>query len=133
MIKERGSQWERRFNIRRFYFETPFTKGGKGDQTESVEHQWKRKQVILTEKPFPSPKKRSRVLSREIIEMEPIENANELLAEKLAIIRSLLSERDPESKLQFFHRELQGKSTSMAYVGASKELMRSRGSEDREG
>ena len=45
--KDRASQWERRFNISRFIYETPFTKDQDSDQTESVEHQWKRKQVFF--------------------------------------------------------------------------------------
>ena len=63
---------------------------------------------MTTERPFPTPKKRILVLSREILEVTPIENAIELLEEKITFLRSLMSERDPASKLQFFHRELQG-------------------------
>mmetsp|Transcript_5025 Transcript_5025/g.14107 ORF Transcript_5025/g.14107 Transcript_5025/m.14107 type:complete len:1732 (-) Transcript_5025:41-5236(-) len=115
--KERHSQWERRFNLKRFYYETPFTKGNKGDQTETVEHQWKRKQVVTTQRAFPSAQKRCRVVSREIMDMTPIENAIDLLAEKEQVIRDLLSANDPENKLQFFHRELQGAVLPMVNAG----------------
>lgn len=115
--KHRNSQWERRFNISRFIYETPFTKDQDSDQTESVEHQWKRKQVISVERPFPSPKKRQLVVGREIIEVTPIENAIELLDEKISFLRGLMSERDPASKLQFFHRELQGAVLPMVNAG----------------
>jgi len=115
--KEKASMWERRFNITRFIYETPFTKGGKSDQTESVEHQYKRKQVVTVESPFPSAKKRELIVAREILEVTPIENAIELLEEKITFLRSLLSSGDPESKLQFFHRELQGALLPMVNAG----------------
>jgi len=56
-LKTRLTPFERKFNLNRFIFETPFTKEGK--QQGDFKEQYKRKTILKTELPFPYVKKKN--------------------------------------------------------------------------
>jgi len=61
-LKTRLTPFERKFNLNRFIFETPFTKEGK--QQGDFKEQYKRKTILKTELPFPYVKKK-RIIVKE--------------------------------------------------------------------
>jgi len=62
-LKDRPSEFERHNDIKRFIYETPFSKTGK--MTDDLSQQWKKKVIITTEFSFPHLEKRARVVKKE--------------------------------------------------------------------
>eukprot|EP01102_Stenamoeba_stenopodia_P022451 TRINITY_DN9354_c0_g1_i1.p1 TRINITY_DN9354_c0_g1~~TRINITY_DN9354_c0_g1_i1.p1 ORF type:complete len:288 (+),score=78.59 TRINITY_DN9354_c0_g1_i1:71-865(+) len=94
--KRTATPWDRRFNITRFVFETPFTPSGKahGDTAE----QWKRKTILTAELPFPFVVKRLLVVNKEEVELSPIENATEVITNRIRAMKTELTAIPPNSK-----------------------------------
>jgi hypothetical protein len=69
---QRQSPFEKRFNLNRFIFETPFTTTGKV-HSDDIREQQKKKTILTTELPFPYVIKRLRVDKRVEISLSPIE------------------------------------------------------------
>ncbi|KAL6067850.1 Dedicator of cytokinesis protein 6 [Balamuthia mandrillaris] len=95
--KERTTPFERIFNLKRFVFETPFVLEGKkmGDNMEDLH---KRKTVLTTETPFPSMKKRIRVVKKEEFVLSPIENSIDLIKGRITALQHELSSKAPNTK-----------------------------------
>jgi len=71
-LLQRQSPFEKRFNLSRFIFETPFTTTGKV-HSDDIREQQKRKTILTTELPFPYVIKRLRVVKRDEISLTPIQ------------------------------------------------------------
>ncbi|XP_062509807.1 dedicator of cytokinesis protein 7-like isoform X2 [Corticium candelabrum] len=96
-LKSRVTAFDKNFNIRRFVYSTPFTKSGKahGD----VEDQWKRKTILTTANPLPYVKTRVKVISREEIELTPVEVAIEDMSVRTRDLKQATSLDPPDPKL----------------------------------
>ncbi|KAL6054781.1 dedicator of cytokinesis protein 7 isoform X5 [Balamuthia mandrillaris] len=95
--EERTSLWEKKFNLHRFVFETPFTKSGKA-HSDKMGEQYKRKTVLTTKKAFPYVKSRLPVLNKEEIILSPIENAIDLIRGRCEALRMELDVAAPSTK-----------------------------------
>jgi dedicator of cytokinesis protein 9/10/11 len=114
-LRERTSTFERMNNIRRFFYETPFTPEGKA--RGAIDSQWKRKTILTVDKAFPYLKRRLAVVERQVcdarcvavgrrltsvlqaIEQTPIQNAVEEISQKAVDLRELCEMRPPNLKL----------------------------------
>jgi len=95
-LKSRETIFEQNFNIKRFIFETPFTKSGKahGDMAE----QYKRKTILTVESSFPYLKKRLKIVHKSEAELTPIETNIELIERKIVSLKAELSTATPNIK-----------------------------------
>ncbi|KAK7484867.1 hypothetical protein BaRGS_00023910, partial [Batillaria attramentaria] len=114
-LQERVTDFERNNTIRRFMFETPFTKGGQAQG--SHEDQYKRRTILVTTHTFPYIKKRVEVMSggrREIV-LTPIEVAIDEMQVKVADLREQINSPVPGAKrLQL---SLQGSVNAQVHAG----------------
>jgi len=76
---------EKKLNVNRFVFETPFTRRGPDGKVThgDVSCQWKVKTILTTEARFPYLKTRIKVVSREDVELTPVQVSIEDLERKL--------------------------------------------------
>eukprot|EP01130_Rhizamoeba_saxonica_P016447 TRINITY_DN7605_c0_g1_i1.p1 TRINITY_DN7605_c0_g1~~TRINITY_DN7605_c0_g1_i1.p1 ORF type:complete len:1855 (-),score=416.20 TRINITY_DN7605_c0_g1_i1:64-5628(-) len=88
-MSTRPTEYEKNFDVSRFMYEVPFTKEG-DPQTEDVTRQWKRKIILQVEDSFPHVLNRLHVVSRETIELPPIQNAIELNRDKIQMLNAEL-------------------------------------------
>jgi hypothetical protein len=95
-LLERQTDFERNNNIRRFMFETPFTKDGKshGD----IEAQWRRRTILTTSHSFPYVKKRILVVYHKEEELSPIEGAVADMKAKVAELTDVVYQHEPDVK-----------------------------------
>jgi hypothetical protein len=112
-LAQRATTFERNFNLRRFYFETPFTPAGRAQG--ELKDQWKRKSVLTLEAAFPHVRKRLRVVKLDTSDYSPIECAIELLQRKVRSLKAELSSAQPQSKV--LQMELQGSLLTQVNVG----------------
>ena len=125
---DRLTYFEKNHNIRRFVYETPFTKdesntgsGGGGGKARAarVEDQWLRQTILTTDHCFPYVKKRILVAYRRVVDLSPIRVAIlELRRQTEGLIE--LSSRDPPDLVQLQLRlqgdYIDGKSGLFGYV-----------------
>ncbi|XP_062523379.1 dedicator of cytokinesis protein 9-like [Corticium candelabrum] len=92
----RRTEFERRNNIQRFMYETPFTKSGKahGDTC----NQWIRKTILTVSHCFPYVKKRIEVVSEETVDLTPIEVGIEEMGRKVVSLRQVCSVGQQDKK-----------------------------------
>jgi hypothetical protein len=93
---DRPNLWDKKFNNRRFIFETPFTKSGKA-QGDLVE-QCKRKTILTTGKAFPFVLNRLPVVKKDEVIIEPIQYAIELVEGRIYALRNELDTSPPNIK-----------------------------------
>ncbi|XP_065177359.1 dedicator of cytokinesis protein 11-like [Sycon ciliatum] len=93
-LETRLTPFERNNNLRRFVYETPFTKTEKnrGD----VREQWIHKTILTTANTFPYVKKRIAIVEEENFDLTPIEVAIEALTGKLAELSEALQQSPPD-------------------------------------
>jgi C2 domain in Dock180 and Zizimin proteins/DHR-2, Lobe C/DHR-2, Lobe B/DHR-2, Lobe A len=84
-LGDRLTEWERSFDLGRFVYSVPFTTDG-SKPSEDMSKQCTRKTILHTEKRFPYVKPRLLIVRREIVELQPIENATEMIQDKLGAI-----------------------------------------------
>ncbi|XP_077992756.1 dedicator of cytokinesis protein 7-like isoform X2 [Glandiceps talaboti] len=96
-ILKRKTFFERNHNIRRFMYATPFTKDGRahGD----LQDQYKRKTILTTANAFPYVKTRVSVISREEIELTPVEVAIEDIQKKTRELQDATNQNPADSKM----------------------------------
>ncbi|EGC34144.1 hypothetical protein DICPUDRAFT_153700 [Dictyostelium purpureum] len=104
-LKERKTPFEQNNHLNKFIFEIPFTKSGKV-HSENITEQWKKKVTLKTENYFPYLKKRLEVVSKEEVEMTPIEASIELIQKKDTLLKAELNSRPANTKTLQIH--LQG-------------------------
>ena len=119
LATERLTYFEKNHNLRRFVFETPFTKdeaGGGKARASKVEDQWLRQTILTTDHCFPYVKKRILVAYRRVVELEPIRVAIIELKRQRDGLTELTS-RDPPDLVQLQLR-LQGSVAPQVNAGA---------------
>ncbi|XP_036403695.1 dedicator of cytokinesis protein 11 [Megalops cyprinoides] len=89
---ERRTDFEKRHNINRFMFETPYTLSGK--KHGGVEEQCKRKTVLTTANTFPYVKKRVEVVTEKQVELKPIDVAIDEMRDRTCELQRLCSSPD---------------------------------------
>ncbi|XP_061674213.1 dedicator of cytokinesis protein 8 [Syngnathoides biaculeatus] len=79
-MKDRLTNFEKNFNLRRFMYTTPFTKSGR--PRGELNEQYKRKTILTTIHAFPYIKTRINVIQKEEFDLTPIEVAIEDMQKK---------------------------------------------------
>uniref|UniRef100_A0A3Q2YBK9 Dedicator of cytokinesis 8 n=1 Tax=Hippocampus comes TaxID=109280 RepID=A0A3Q2YBK9_HIPCM len=79
-MKDRLTNFEKNFNLRRFMYTTPFTKSGR--PRGELNEQYKRKTILTTMHAFPYVKTRINVIQKEEFDLTPIEVAIEDMQKK---------------------------------------------------
>ncbi|KAM9857754.1 dedicator of cytokinesis protein 8 [Aulostomus maculatus] len=79
-MKDRLTNFEKNFNLRRFMYTTPFTKTGR--PRGELNEQYKRKTILTTMHAFPYVKTRINVIQKEEFDLTPIEVAIEDMQKK---------------------------------------------------
>ncbi|XP_049572632.1 dedicator of cytokinesis protein 8 [Syngnathus scovelli] len=79
-MKDRMTNFEKNFNLRRFMYTTPFTKSGR--PRGELNEQYKRKTILTTMHAFPYVKTRINVIQKEEFDLTPIEVAIEDMQKK---------------------------------------------------
>ncbi|XP_077456006.1 dedicator of cytokinesis protein 8 isoform X1 [Stigmatopora argus] len=79
-MKDRLTNFEKNFNLRRFLYTTPFTKSGR--PRGELNEQYKRKTILTTMHAFPYVKTRINVIQKEEFDLTPIEVAIEDMQKK---------------------------------------------------
>ncbi|XP_071951747.1 dedicator of cytokinesis protein 9-like isoform X5 [Antedon mediterranea] len=95
-LEERKTEFERSNNIRRFVFETPYTKGGKAHG--SVDQQCMRKTILTTSHTFPYVKKRIKVMYENHQELSPIQVAIDEMNTRVKELQQVTSKISPDIK-----------------------------------
>ncbi|KAH3762526.1 DOCK family protein [Pelomyxa schiedti] len=95
--KRTMSPLEQHFNISKFLMEMPFTEGGKAHGA-SLEEQWKKKVIYTTKGSFPYLLKRLPIIQREEQQLSPIENAIELIQDKLVGLKREIAKKPTNIK-----------------------------------
>ena len=114
--EKRMTKWERKFNVKKFILEQPFTKGSSTQSEGKPEDQWKRKIFYTCEYAFPYVNKRIPVISTDMKDLSPIEVAIEMIQEQTANFEAETS-RNPPAK-NSLQRVLQGSILTQVNVGA---------------
>ncbi|XP_076828065.1 dedicator of cytokinesis protein 11 isoform X2 [Brachyhypopomus gauderio] len=91
-LAERTTDFEKRHNINRFVFETPYTLAGK--KHGGVEEQCKRRTILTTANTFPYVKKRVEVVAEKQLELKPIDVAIDEMRERSAELNKLCSNQE---------------------------------------
>eukprot|EP01087_Luapelamoeba_hula_P013453 TRINITY_DN3839_c4_g1_i2.p1 TRINITY_DN3839_c4_g1~~TRINITY_DN3839_c4_g1_i2.p1 ORF type:complete len:1930 (-),score=376.88 TRINITY_DN3839_c4_g1_i2:62-5851(-) len=117
VAKDRKTLWDKKFNVDRFIFESPFTASGKA-QASDIREQRKRKTILYTERPFPFVLPRLPVVRKEEIIMEPLEVSIELVQGRIAALRKELDSRPPSTKT--LQQVLQGSVLVQVNAGPSE-------------
>jgi hypothetical protein len=95
-VAQRITLFERKFNLRRFIFETPFTLTGKAQGDFKDQH--KRKTILCSEFPFPYLKKRVLVTEKREILLNPIETSTEIIEGRVTALRHEVESSNPSTK-----------------------------------
>ena len=95
-LKERQTDFERNNNIRRFMFETPFTKNGKA--RGSIEEQFKRRTILTSSHTFPYVKKRNLVVHTKEEILTPIEVAIDEMKRRVDELKQVVNIQSPDKK-----------------------------------
>nr|XP_006823927.1 PREDICTED: dedicator of cytokinesis protein 9-like [Saccoglossus kowalevskii] len=112
-LRDRQTDFEKNNNVRRFMFETPFTRGGKSHG--SIEEQFKRRTILTASHAFPYVKKRILVVYQIHQELTPIEVAIDEMRKKVCEMNEILSLDAPDMKrLQL---KLQGSVSTQVNAG----------------
>ncbi|KAM9546082.1 LOW QUALITY PROTEIN: dedicator of cytokinesis protein 8 [Salvelinus alpinus] len=96
-MKNRLTNFEKNFNLRRFMYTTPFTKAGRprGELSE----QYKRKTILTTMHAFPYVKTRIDVIQKEEFDLTPIEVAIEDMQKKTRELAVTTHREQPDAKM----------------------------------
>ncbi|XP_068594454.1 dedicator of cytokinesis protein 8 [Brachionichthys hirsutus] len=96
-MKDRLTNFEKNFNLRRFMYTTPFTKSGRprGELSE----QYKRKTILTTVHAFPYVKTRINVIQKEEFDLTPIEVAIEDMQKKTRELAVATHRERPDAKM----------------------------------
>ncbi|XP_035235838.1 dedicator of cytokinesis protein 8 isoform X2 [Anguilla anguilla] len=96
-MKDRLTNFEKSFNLRRFMYTTPFTKSGRprGELSE----QYKRKTILTTMHAFPYIKTRINVIQKEEFDLTPIEVAIEDMQKKTRELAVATHRERPDAKM----------------------------------
>ncbi|CAL8344956.1 unnamed protein product [Lota lota] len=96
-MKDRLTNFEKNFNLRRFMFTTPFTRAGRprGELSE----QYKRKTILTTMHAFPYVKTRINVIQKEEFVLTPIEVAIEDMQKKTRELAVATHREQPDAKM----------------------------------
>nr|XP_022345904.1 dedicator of cytokinesis protein 9-like isoform X4 [Crassostrea virginica] len=112
-LQKRITEFERNNNIKRFMFETPFTKAGKN--RGEIHEQFKRRTVLITSHSFPYMKKRIEIVKKTDSVLHPIEVAIDEMQSKVVDIREVVNLSRPDlKKLQL---KLQGSVSAQVNAG----------------
>ncbi|XP_029018984.1 dedicator of cytokinesis protein 8 isoform X3 [Betta splendens] len=103
-MKDRLTNFEKNFNLRRFMYTTPFTKGGR--PRGELYEQYKRKTILTTMHAFPYVKTRINVIQKEEFDLTPIEVAIEDMQKKTRELASATHREQPDAKM--LQMQLQG-------------------------
>lgn len=95
-LQKRITEFERNNNIKRFMFETPFTKAGKA--RGEIHEQFKRRTILITSHSFPYMKKRIEVVKKTDSVLHPIEVAIDEMQSKVVDIREVVNLSRPDLK-----------------------------------
>ncbi|XP_048744096.2 dedicator of cytokinesis protein 9-like isoform X7 [Ostrea edulis] len=112
-LQKRITEFERNNNIKRFMFETPFTKNDKA--RGEIQEQYKRRTILLTSHSFPYMKKRIEIVKKTDTVLQPIEVAIDEMQNKVVDIREVVNLSRPDlKKLQL---KLQGSVSTQVNAG----------------
>ncbi|KAL4630060.1 dedicator of cytokinesis protein 8 isoform X3 [Arapaima gigas] len=96
-MKDRLTNFEKNFNLRRFMYTTPFTKSGK--PRGELHEQYKRKTILTTMHAFPYIKTRINVIQKEEFDLTPIEVAIEDMQKKTRELAVATHREQPDAKM----------------------------------
>ncbi|XP_078107068.1 dedicator of cytokinesis protein 8 isoform X1 [Sander vitreus] len=96
-MKDRLTNFEKNFNLRRFMYTTPFTKSGR--PRGELYEQYKRKTILTTMHAFPYVKTRINVIQKEEFDLTPIEVAIEDMQKKTKELAVATHREQPDAKM----------------------------------
>uniref|UniRef100_A0A4W6CA09 Dedicator of cytokinesis 8 n=1 Tax=Lates calcarifer TaxID=8187 RepID=A0A4W6CA09_LATCA len=96
-MKDRLTNFEKNFNLRRFMYTTPFTKSGR--PRGELHEQYKRKTILTTMHAFPYVKTRINVIQKEEFDLTPIEVAIEDMQKKTRELAVATHREQPDAKM----------------------------------
>nr|XP_046202826.1 dedicator of cytokinesis protein 8 isoform X1 [Oncorhynchus gorbuscha] len=96
-MKNRLTNFEKNFNLRRFMYTTPFTKAGR--PRGELNEQCKRKTILTTMHAFPYVKTRINVIQKEEFDLTPIEVAIEDMQKKTRELAVATHREQPDAKM----------------------------------
>ncbi|XP_058491791.1 dedicator of cytokinesis protein 8 isoform X1 [Solea solea] len=96
-MKDRLTNFEKNFNLRRFMYTTPFTKSGR--PRGELNEQYKRKTILTTMHAFPYIKTRLNVIQKEEFDLTPIEVAIEDMQKKTRELAVATHREQPDAKM----------------------------------
>uniref|UniRef100_A0A674BZP8 Dedicator of cytokinesis 8 n=1 Tax=Salmo trutta TaxID=8032 RepID=A0A674BZP8_SALTR len=96
-MKNRLTNFEKNFNLRRFMYTTPFTKAGR--PRGELNEQYKRKTILTTMHAFPYIKTRINVIQKEEFDLTPIEVAIEDMQKKTRELAVATHREQPDAKM----------------------------------
>uniref|UniRef100_A0A8C8J219 Dedicator of cytokinesis 8 n=1 Tax=Oncorhynchus tshawytscha TaxID=74940 RepID=A0A8C8J219_ONCTS len=96
-MKNRLTNFEKNFNLRRFMYTTPFTKAGR--PRGELNEQYKRKTILTTMHAFPYVKTRINVIQKEEFDLTPIEVAIEDMQKKTRELAVATHREQPDAKM----------------------------------
>uniref|UniRef100_A0A672HCN2 Dedicator of cytokinesis 8 n=1 Tax=Salarias fasciatus TaxID=181472 RepID=A0A672HCN2_SALFA len=96
-MKDRLTNFEKNFNLRRFMYTTPFTKSGR--PRGELNEQFKRKTILTTMHAFPYVKTRINVIQKEEFDLTPIEVAIEDMQKKTRELAVATHREQPDAKM----------------------------------
>ncbi|XP_030592976.1 dedicator of cytokinesis protein 8 isoform X1 [Archocentrus centrarchus] len=96
-MKDRLTNFEKNFNLRRFMYTTPFTKSGR--PRGELYEQYKRKTILTTMHAFPYVKTRINVIQKEEFDLTPIEVAIEDMQKKTRELAVATHREQPDAKM----------------------------------
>ncbi|XP_062854998.1 dedicator of cytokinesis protein 8 [Trichomycterus rosablanca] len=112
-MKDRMTNFEKNFNLRRFMYTTPFTKSGR--PRGELNEQYKRKTILTTQHAFPYMKTRINVIQKEEFDLTPIEVAIEDMQNKTRELAIATHKEKPDPKM--LQMVLQGSVTATVNQG----------------
>ncbi|GAA6106018.1 dedicator of cytokinesis protein 8 isoform X1 [Tachysurus ichikawai] len=112
-MKDRMTNFEKNFNLRRFMYTTPFTKSGR--PRGELNEQYKRKTILTTQHAFPYVKTRINVIQKEEFDLTPIEVAIEDMQNKTRELAIATHKEKPDAKM--LQMVLQGSVTATVNQG----------------
>ncbi|XP_076145387.1 dedicator of cytokinesis protein 8 isoform X3 [Alosa pseudoharengus] len=96
-MKDRMTNFEKNFNLRRFMYTTPFTKSGR--PRGELNEQYKRKTILTTMHSFPYIKTRIQVIQKDEFDLTPIEVAIEDMQKKTRELAVATHRVQPDAKM----------------------------------
>ncbi|KAL2079535.1 hypothetical protein ACEWY4_025279 [Coilia grayii] len=96
-MKDRLTNFEKNFNLRRFMYTTPFTKSGR--PRGELNEQYKRKTILTTMHSFPYVKTRIHVIQKDEFDLTPIEVAIEDMQKKTRELAVATHREQPDAKM----------------------------------